>query len=238
MFDLFTADKSWQSILKQALTTLPPNYESELANSEFLPASSAIFNAFSLPLNKVNYILFGETPYPRAISANGYAFWDAAVDQIWSTTGLSKAVNRATSLRNFIKMLLVANGLLTPPNLSQDDIANIDKSHLIKTLPELFKHFYDKGVLLLNASLVLRTGKKNTDGKIWQPFMNHILAELYQRRPHVQLILFGQIAKAIDNLPASKPYKKLISEHPYNYSFIFNAEVQQFFQPWRLLQAD
>src|SRR5690348_5345377 len=109
LFNLQAADPSWQQCLAEALTKMDSAYLEELyANAHWLPGSKNIFNAFSLPVSKTNYVLFGESPYPRAVSANGYAFWDAAVNQLWSDTGLSKTVNRATSLRNIIKMLLIA----------------------------------------------------------------------------------------------------------------------------------
>ena len=237
MVTLNQVDSSWLPIIKKALKVLPSDYFSTINQSPFLPEENKIFNAFSLPLEKVQYVLFGETPYPRAQSANGYAFWDAAVKEIWSENGLSKPVNRATSLRNFIKMLLVTESLLKPDNLTQEAISKIDKTHLVQTLPEFFNQMMDRGFLLLNASLILREGKKNQDAKIWLPFMEIILKELYLKRPQVKLILFGQIAKAIDQLPAAKPYKKLISEHPYNYSFIVNKEVQNFFRPLCLLRS-
>ena len=59
---------------------------------------------------QVNYVLFGES-LPRRASANGYAFWDAAV-KIMVSFGNSKTVNRATSLLNILKMLLIAEGCL------------------------------------------------------------------------------------------------------------------------------
>ncbi|MCD8542804.1 MAG: hypothetical protein LRY69_05290 [Gammaproteobacteria bacterium] len=95
--------------MEQALGRMDEQYlEFLLSDTRWLPGMDKVFNAFMLPFEQVNYILLGESPYPRAASANGYAFWDQSVGEIWSTNGLSKSVNRATSLRNFIKMLLVA----------------------------------------------------------------------------------------------------------------------------------
>src|SRR5690348_6563289 len=94
--NLNTVDNSWKSCITDALNQLDPQYlEKLLQNEHWLPGPDKIFNAFSLPVDKVNYVLFGESPYPRAHSANGYAFWDAAVAELWSPTGLSKPVNRA-----------------------------------------------------------------------------------------------------------------------------------------------
>ena len=101
-----------------------------------------IFNAFTQPLDNTRYILYGESPYPREASANGFAFWDAAVGEVWFAQGLSKSVNRATSLRNFFKMLLTAEPVPAP-------------QQRIQTLAQLFNNFHQQGFLLLNFNLSL-----------------------------------------------------------------------------------
>src|SRR5687768_2561868 len=110
-FSFATVHPSWHDCLNTALQQMDLTYLEKLKLTEnWLPGPEKIFAAFSLPVSKVNYLLFGESPYPRPTSANGYAFWDAAVTELWSPLGMSKKVNRATSLRNFMKMLLVAEG--------------------------------------------------------------------------------------------------------------------------------
>ncbi len=132
-------DKSWQEIVNAALSRIDSNYLANLKRqSHWLPSPEKIFNAFSLPKSKVNVILLGESPYPRQASANGYAFWDATVNLLWSNMGLSKQVNRATSLRNFIKMLLVAGNFLTLKDTRQLAIQTLNKQSLIQTNQELF----------------------------------------------------------------------------------------------------
>ncbi len=199
----------------------------------WLPGIDKLFNAFSLPLDDTQYILFGESPYPRAESANGYAFWDASVGNIWSKTGLTKMVNKATSLRNIIKMLLVAERQLTPDDTSQTAISKIDKSNYIKTLTELFNNLNEKGILLLNATLVLRTGKVSYDSRYWLAFIESLLSELSNR--DIILILLGKIAKIIDRLAIAKHYQKIYAEHPYNLSFINNPNMLTFFKRFTLL---
>src|SRR3990167_11233495 len=101
----------WHEILTEAMTQLDSHYLSEiLTTKDWLPGREHMLAAFNQPLTNVRYILLGESPYPRSASANSHAFWDNAVNELWSETGLSKTVNRATSLRNFIKMLLLARG--------------------------------------------------------------------------------------------------------------------------------
>jgi len=235
-FNFEAVDSSWLPCLKEALSKIDSNYLEKLCQTDhWLPGSEKIFNAFSLPVKQVNYVLFGESPYPRAKSANGFAFWDAAVKDIWSTTGLSKEVNRATSLRNIIKMLLVAEGLLQPDQTSQQHIAQLDKHLLVQTNQEFFNNFLRQGFLLLNATPVLQPNQVKKDALIWQPFIKHVLNYLLQKNPDITLILFGQIANTIDSLLDLSQVKKLYAEHPYNISFINNTKVIGFFRPLHLL---
>jgi uracil-DNA glycosylase len=237
-FDLKNVHTTWRPLICEALKACDPAYiQTMLSDHQWLPGPDKIFNAFSLPLHNVNYVLFGESPYPRASSANGYAFWDAAVDELWSDTGLSTRVNRATSLRNFMKMLLIINGKLSPNDTSQPAIATINKSDLVQTNSAFFQHFLAHGFLLLNATPIFRLGLVKVDAKAWKPFLKSIITQLAKVRPTVELILLGNVAKEIDKLIQELPLKKLVAEHPYNISFIQNLAVQEFFKPFELLKA-
>ncbi|WP_165485047.1 uracil-DNA glycosylase [Legionella rowbothamii] len=218
----------WKSILSQALDAMDEEYLEQLMdNPSWLPGSARIFAAFSLPMEGTQYILFGESPYPREESANGYAFWDNAVGELWSPKGLSTAVNRATSLRNWIKMMLVARGDLSIDNTSQESIAQLNKNSLVQTGEQLFQGMMNKGILLLNACLVYSEGKVPYHARQWKPFMQSFLSQLAAIKPTIELILLGKIAEKIsqDQLPVG-----LRAEHPYNVSFISNPNVIEFFK--------
>lgn len=236
MFDLSRAHPSWHPILNQCLAELDPDYIQQLTkNPSWLPGPEQIFSAFSLPLSRLKSILFGESPYPRIQSANGYAFWDGAVHHIWSANGLATGVNRATSLRNIIKMLLVAGKWLPKRNTSQQAIAKLEKQQMIQTLDELFNNLMGHGVLLLNASLVLTQQSVRKDAKAWRPFIAKLLQCLAERQQSVQLILLGQVAKQIDSIDVSNHFPRFYAEHPYNISFITNSQVLKLFAPLNLL---
>jgi uracil-DNA glycosylase len=237
-FNLSSIDPSWNECMHKALSQLDTNYLDALTQSNaWLPGSQNIFNAFSLPLKQVNYVLFGESPYPRAESANGYAFWDAAVKELWSPTGMSKKVNRATSMRNILKMLLIADGLLDTNHSGQEDIAKINKQTLVQMNDEFFNNLLQHGFLLLNATPVLQAQAPQKDARAWLPFVSVILDCLLQQRPQVKFILLGRIANVIDKLLHDCPHiEKLYAEHPYNLSFITNPQVLAFFKPLHLLQ--
>ena len=234
-FNMANVHASWKKCLAAALKKMDKDYLHSLQlNPNYLPGPDKIFNAFSIPVDKVNYVLFGESPYPRAISANGYAFWDAAVHELWSETGMSKRVNRATSLRHMMKMLLVAEGLIAPTDTTQTAISQVKKQHLVHYGDEFFHNLLHKGFLLLNATPVL-ANKPQQDAAAWFPFVAHVLEFLTQQRPQVTFVLFGVIARKIDQLIAHLPVKKLYAEHPYNQSFVSNQQVIDFFKPMRLL---
>lgn len=222
----------WITLIKAALQSMAPNYLQELSEeSHWLPGIRCLFAAFRLPLSQTHYILVGESPYPRPLSANGYAFWDNAVGELWSPHGLSSEVNKATSLRNLIKMLLVARGDLHT-EMTQQAIAQIDKSPLIHRAEQLFMNMMRQGILLLNASLVYSKGEVSYHARQWRPFLNSLLAQLAQIKPSTQLILLGNIAKSV---PQNKLHVGLAAEHPYNVSFITNKHVIAFFKPMDLL---
>lgn len=227
-----TTHPQWHDILKVALAAMNPAYLDELQkNPGWLPGRDKLFAAFSLPIENMRYILLGESPYPRASSANGYAFWDNAVQDIWSAKGLSKEVNRATSLRNLVKTMLVAQGDLTD-DLSQEAIAALDKTHYLQTAEQLFLSFIDHGFLLLNATLVYSPQEVRYHAKQWRPFVSSILMQLRTVKPSLTLLLFGRIAAEV---PEACYFSCLTCEHPYNLSFIRNPDVLTFFKPLNLL---
>lgn len=236
-FDITIAHSTWQDCLQKGINQLSPEYLQQLAHAKnWLPGPAKMLNAFSLPMDKVNYVLFGESPYPRAESANGFAFWDAAVQSLWSDKGLSKKVNRATSLRNILKMLLIAEGVINKSNTSQEVIARLNKQAFVQSNDELFANFIRHGFLLLNATPVLGVNTPQKDAGAFLPYTRELLKCLLQNRPQVKLILFGRIANSIDSLIPAGHLEKLYAEHPYNISFITNQEVIDFFKPLHLLR--
>lgn len=235
-FNLSVVDPSWLSCLERGLNAVDQTYLNILSQSgDWLPGPDKIFNAFSLPIDQVKFVLFGESPYPRAESANGYAFWDAAVKNLWTETGMSTRVNRATSLRNFIKMLMVAEGCLLSEATTQENIASLNKSAFVQTNSELFHNLLNHGFLLLNATPVLHAKNPQKDARAWLGFTKVVLDCLLEKNPQVTFILFGRIAATIDKLIPLSAKNRLYAEHPYNHSFITNHEVLQFFKPLTLL---
>jgi uracil-DNA glycosylase len=246
---LALTDMSWQPIVRNGLAAVAaadPNYLEQLAQDVYLPTQHRLFAAFAQPLDAVRYVLVGEGPYPREQSATGVCFMDGAVDGLWSPSGLSKQVNRATSLRNFMKMLMVADGLLTPESTTGEAVADVAQraqapgAQFIQTLPELQHNLHANGFLLLNAALVFRPHVPPVkEAKAWLPFLQVVLEALDERagQRSPTLVLWGKIAGWLEGLPAVSHFPRAVAEHPYNLSFIKNKDMQQLFGPMHLLAS-
>ncbi|MGB5505881.1 MAG: uracil-DNA glycosylase [Sulfurovum sp.] len=228
---------SWEMILSEAYASLEAEYQRFLEEDKnYFPSKENYFNAFkTLHKDQVKYILFGQDPYPRKESAGGYAFIDTKVDNLFSTSGLSKEVNRATSLRNFVKMALVASDRLKAEDTSQVAISKLDKTDMIDSIDDLRFNFEKNGVLLLNTALIF-TDKKSTKKhvKAWKPFVQTLLHALEKSAP--KLILFGTHAKDLKKQFSLGIFDTIELEHPYNHTFISNPKALELFGPMHLLE--
>ncbi len=232
-----TADTSWQPLLKEAFEAFEPHYLDYLQNDRgYFPDKANMLNAFkTLPLDRTRYILFGQDPYPRRESATGYAFIDGKVRSLFSQNGLSKEVNRATSLRNFIKMLLVCEGALQE-DFSAAAVAQVDRAGYIRTIDALRQNFEKNGVLLLNTALLFSSKEESRKHiKAWRGFVDTLLRQLAGR--DVALILFGRMAEEIDKFASAEGFARHILPHPYNLSFITDPKAHALFGPMHLLST-
>ncbi|MDR0761904.1 MAG: uracil-DNA glycosylase [Campylobacteraceae bacterium] len=228
--------ESWQDTINLAYRALDAQYRAFLeSNAGYFPNFDNFLNAFkTLPRNKTKSILFGQDPYPRSQSAIGYAFIDGAVKTLFSDKGLSREVNRATSLRNFIKMLLLSSKRLN--DVTQESIAQFDKNRAINSIYEWKDNFEKNGILLLNSALIF-TKKEDTKkhAKAFSPFIRVLLNEL--AHDNIELILLGSISKEIERLlPPSHNFHLFCACHPYNIEFITDKKVLERFSKTDLLE--
>ena len=233
----------WHEILEIALSSVDEKYlESLLTDPQWLPGIDHLLAAFRRDRSSLRYLLIGESPYPRQTSANGIAFYDAAVDELWSEQGLSKAVNRATSLRNIMKTAMLAQQLLHRDDdgkVTQSSIAAVSKAGLVKTMAQLFDNFERAGFLMLNATPVLHPRRKpQEEARYWLEFLNQLLLlTAQQSTQRLTLILWGKVANLIASLPVGDAFDHLVCEHPYNLSFIDNPEMKELFTNLQVLKA-
>ncbi|MEJ7808147.1 MAG: uracil-DNA glycosylase, partial [Telluria sp.] len=91
------------------------------------------------------------------------------------------------------------------------------------------------GFLLLNASLVFRAHVAPAiDARAWLPFLQVVLEALLEVAP--TLVLWGKIAEQLRKLAGTERFAQVVSEHPYNLTFIGHQGMQQLFRPMHLLR--
>jgi len=225
---------SWHAILEKSFGSLPKEYQEFIYHDKsYFPDKENFLNAFTLPLSQTKYILFGQDPYPRKESAIGYAFIDANVKSLYGENGLSKEVNRATSLRNFMKMAFLCEGELED-DFSKEAVIMIDKTPYIDSIMMLKDNFEKNGVLLLNMALIFTTKEESKKHiKVWNAFVKSLLLEL--QGENIELILFGKMAEVLEKLEEAQTFKKHTMPHPYNISFITDERAHRLFKPMKLL---
>jgi uracil-DNA glycosylase len=227
---------SWKEIVSSSLLSLDKKYLNFLEKDKnYFPNKNNFLNAFkTLSLDKTKYILFGQDPYPRKESAGGYAFIDMKVTTLFAPNGgFSKEVNKATSLRNMMKMFLFCDGKLKD-DFSKDAIKKIDTKNYINYIEELKQNFEKNGVLLLNTALIF-TSKEDTKyhTNMWKPFIKTLLQKITNH--DIKLILFGNISKKIAKFESAKRFENIKLPHPYNISFITDKKVHKLFCKMNLL---
>jgi uracil-DNA glycosylase len=120
-----------------------------------MPETHKIFNVFNyISPEEVKCVLFGEDPYPRFTSACGVAFWDKEIEN-WADK------TNGNSLKNILKALLVADGKASY-NHNIGECRLIAKKNGFKSPTQLFEHWLNQGILLVNSALTFTT---NADKK-------------------------------------------------------------------------
>jgi len=176
-----------------------------------IPQRNSIFKVFEyMQPQDVRCVLFGEDPYPRISSACGVAFWDLEINS-WDDK------TNGNSLKNILKALLVSKGKAnySTPITHCREIAKKEKFY---TPPDLFTHWLNQGILLVNTSLTFSGNKdKKKHMDFWLEFHKALIRALNIREQSPFYILWGNkagkwekiILETIDN-----PGKVFKQGHP------------------------
>ena len=80
-------------------------------------------------------------------------------------------------------------------------------------------HWAEQGVLLLNASLTVRSGEPNSHSRIgWQEFTDAVIHKVSDLREHVVFLLWGKYAQEKQVLINEKKHLILKAAHPSPFS--------------------
>lgn len=188
-------DPSWRERLKDEFekpyfAELTEFVKKEYKGETVYPPPKYIFHAFDLcPFEKVKVVILGQDPYHGQRQANGLAF---AVDE---------NVALPPSLQNIFK-----------------EIASDFNKPIVHTSGDLSR-WAEQGVLLLNATLTVRTHMAGShQGRGWESFTDAAIKALSEEREHIVFMLWGNYAKAKGAHVDRNKHLVLEAPHPSPFS--------------------
>lgn len=189
-------EESWRNELadefgKEYFVRLKEFVDNAYATTTVFPPREKIFNAFSrTPFAKTKVVIIGQDPYHEPGQAQGLAFY------------VPPTVKPPPSLRNIAKELNAE----FPPTLN----LNLQPS----TSPDLLS-WTDQGVLLINATLTVESGKAGSHQKHgWEEFTDAVIRRLSEKREHLVFLLWGAYAQKKGAVIDRARHLVLESVHP------------------------
>lgn len=166
-------DSSWDWIIP-LLETPDIIYLKEeiLSKNNFQPASSDIFNVFSMPIEDIKVVILGQDPYPTPNDAIGIAF------------AVPNEKRVPASLR-IIQKELYNEGV---PLYCVNSLGKFCDEW--KTL----SHWTEQGIFLLNTALTVENRKADSHTKYWESFMIEVIKNLSIKKKCIW-VLWGRKAQ-------------------------------------------
>ncbi len=154
------------------------------------PAGGEIFNAFKhTAFDQVKVVILGQDPYHGAGQAHGLSF------------SVPDGIKPPPSLVNVFKEISKDIGLEMPKHLGN------------------LTSWADQGVLLLNASLTVRSGEPNSHAQIgWMDFTNAVIQTISEKKEGVVFLLWGKFAQEKQIFINQHKHLILKAAHPSPYS--------------------
>jgi uracil-DNA glycosylase len=183
--------ESWRPVLadefeKPYFQRLIAFVKGEYATATVFPPGPNIFHAFdACPFDQVKVVILGQDPYHGKGQAHGLSF------------SVQDGQRIPPSLHNIFKELQSdIPGTPPPPN------GNLDR-------------WAQQGVLLLNATLTVRSGEPGSHQKKgWEEFTDAVIRKVSEGREHVVFILWGAYAGKKSELIDARKHLILKAVHP------------------------
>ena len=189
-------EESWRSELagefgKEYFLRLKEFVGNAYATTTVFPPREKLFNAFArTPFDKVKVVIIGQDPYHEPGQAQGLAFY------------VPPTVKTPPSLRNIAKELndeFRSSSLFTLTSSPSPDLLS----------------WTDQGVLLINATLTVESGKAGSHQKRgWEEFTDAVIRRLSEKREHLVFILWGAYAQKKGAVIDRARHLVLESAHP------------------------
>ena len=182
---------SWQPLLAEQfdlpyMQTLKAFLQQQKAQRKRVyPHSSEWFHALeATPLDQVKVVILGQDPYHQQGQAHGLCF------------SVKPGIKTPPSLVNIYKEL-------------HSDLGIQPASH------GYLESWATQGVLLLNSVLTVEDSKAGAhQGKGWEQFTDHVIAQINQHCEHVVFLLWGAYAQKKGACIDESRHKVLKAPHP------------------------
>ena len=193
----------WNPFLTKDIKLSLEKIESEIFKGDYSPAKENVLRFLELPLSSVKVIILGQDPYPQPGVATGRAF----------EVGTLKSWNepfKNISLKNILRALYKA---YSGEAIKYNDLkTKFDNEFPVLPPSQLFKHWENEGVLLLNTSFTCTPGKPGSHKMIWEKFTNKLLEFICNNYAQITWFLWGAHAQeATKNMEIKN---KIVSLHP------------------------
>lgn len=182
---------SWVSFFSdEVLHHLSSIYKVLSDEEDITPATQVMLRFFQLDLSLMKVVILGQDPYPQKGVATGRAF---EVKPLISWHQPFKN----TSLRNIVRALYFMNHESNPLTFTQIKREMLNGSFHILPPNELFQHWENEGVLLLNTSFSCKIGEPASHSRIWMPFTKRLLTYINVQQPNLHWLLWGSHAREV-----------------------------------------
>lgn len=183
-------EESWKMVLREEFQSayfqaLTEFLREEKKNHTIYPPGPQIFSAFNhTPFNKVKVVILGQDPYHGPGQAHGLCF------------SVPDGIPHPPSLMNIFKEIESDLGIPVPVNGNLTNWAR-------------------QGVLLVNAILTVRANTPAShQNKGWEKFTDAVIRNLSEKRKSLIFLLWGNYARAKENLIDSSRHTILKAAHP------------------------
>jgi uracil-DNA glycosylase len=187
-------EESWKAILynefqKPYFFELKKFLQEEKQQYKIYPPGNLIFNAFNqIPFNKVKVVLLGQDPYHGPGQAHGLCF------------SVPVNIPMPPSLINIFKEIRDDLGIPMPSHGNLESWAK-------------------QGVLLINATLTVRANQPLSHHKKgWETFTDSVIQSISEQKKGVVFLLWGNNAKAKEQLIDASKHFILKAAHPSPFS--------------------
>eukprot|EP01125_Pyxidicula_operculata_P019777 TRINITY_DN719_c0_g1_i2.p1 TRINITY_DN719_c0_g1~~TRINITY_DN719_c0_g1_i2.p1 ORF type:complete len:341 (+),score=61.33 TRINITY_DN719_c0_g1_i2:385-1407(+) len=184
-------DLGWKEALKSEFDksyfdSIEKYVEEERKNRTVFPSHDETFSAFNLtPFDQVKVVILGQDPYFNEGQAHGLSF------------SVKRGVAIPPSLNRIYKRLIE-----DIPGWSRPNHGCLEK-------------WAKSGVLLLNATLTVRSGEANSHAKCgWQTFTDQVIKCLSDKKENIIFFLWGTFAHKKEKLIDEKKHHVLKCAHP------------------------